>query len=115
MGRLSEDRAPRCVRWIRRLLVCTLLFAVSGTVGCKDEIVVVSRFSGSLSSGEYAIAEDGKLTARKVSVTPDKPGKIAPGESIVCDGKRYLAGSKGGILSIRDGQLVLRGMKEVDL
>ena len=65
-----------------------------------------------MTSANFTITQNGKLTDRKVSISTSSAGRVAPEESIVVEGKRYVAGSKGGILSIRDGQLVLKGMKE---
>ena len=80
---------------------------------CSDEIVLESRSGGRLKNAEYAIMVDGHISERKV-IVGDKPGHLEAGEGIAQEGHTYVAKEKGGTLTIRDGRLVLTGMKLAD-
>ena len=99
---------------LRILAVAWLGLAGPATflAGCKDEIVVESRSGGALVDAKYRLHVDGHLSDREVAVTTADAARLAPGEGIFTDGKLYVAGAKGGALSIRDGKLVLKGMTE---
>ena len=107
--------ARRKQSWQILVLACVLSMFGAGAVGCNDDIVVLSQAGGTLKSAEYSITKNGQATNRKANVSPSSPFRLETGESIVADGKRYVAGSKGGTLSIRDGKLVLRGMTQTTL
>ena len=100
----------RCSSVLGRCFV-TIAF-LAGIVACNDEIVIEGKQVGwTLTSSTLTVFAGGKRH-RELKVEPGKPGSLRGGEEVFIDGKAYVAGDKGGIVSIRDGKHFLTGMRE---
>ena len=115
--------APAVRPWTTAFSVCLerssfacLLVAIAGALllgACSGEIVIANERGRSMESAQLGVFTPAGPTGRVLEVSADSPATLAAGEMIYHGGKGYVAGEAGGTVEIRDGELVLRGMKEV--
>jgi hypothetical protein len=99
------------VRTIFVILIASIALAT-----CNREIVIENDPgggpTGQLRSATINIFTASGPSGRSADVEAGKLARLGPGDRIKFNGRTFVADSGGGTLTIRDGRLVLLGMKE---